>query len=104
MLTQSQTSLYYIVMQYILDLLQLLWSSVSPFVGVLIVIILTTVLIIIVKTLLRKKQAAPYYYQITSLILSLFGLFLVVLCMPISDDMKKQILSLLGPLQGWNGP
>ena len=97
-MTQSQTSLYYIVMQYILDLLQLLWSSVSPFVGVLIVIILTTVLIIIVKTLLRKKQAAPYYYQITSLILSLFGLFLVVLCMPISDDMKKQILSLLGLL------
>ena len=85
-------------MQYVLDGLRSLWSSVSPFVGILIVIILTTALIIMLKALLRKKQAAQYYYQITSLIVTLFGLFMLVLFLPISDDMKKQILSLLGVL------
>ncbi len=66
--------------------------------GVLIVILLTFVIVRVFKTLFRKKQTEPYYTQLTTLLIVLFGLFLVVLSLPISDDMKKQILSLLGLL------
>ncbi len=85
-------------MDYFLKTVQVLWSHLSPFVGTVIVIVFTALLLLSVRTLFRKKQAAPYYSQLTSLLVVLFGLFLVILFLPISDEMKKQILSLLGLL------
>ncbi len=85
-------------MDYVINAIATLWSHVSPFIGAVVAVILTSLLIFIVRILLRKKQAAPYYSQLTSLLAALFGIFLVILFLPISDEMKKQILSLLGVL------
>ena len=83
-------------MDHVLNIIANVWSHVLPFTGVAIVIVLIVLSILAVKTIFRKKQAEPYYYQTTSLMMALFGLFFIVLFLPISDDLKKQILSLLG--------
>ncbi|MBN2079263.1 MAG: mechanosensitive ion channel [Spirochaetes bacterium] len=85
-------------MEYVLEIIKSLWSAISPFTGIFIVIVLTIFVIQIVKTIFRKKQAEPYYTQLTTLLVVLFGLFLVVLFLPISNEMKKQILTLIGVL------
>ena len=86
------------VMGYILEILKSLWSAMSPFTGVAIVIVLTIGVIWTVKTIFRKKQSEPYYSQVATVLIVLFGLFLVVLFLPISNEMRKQILSLIGVL------
>ncbi len=80
------------------NILKSIWVSVSPFIGVFFIILLFTIIIILAKILFKKKQAETYYYQITSLLLVLFGLFLMVLFLPISGDIKKQILTMFGVL------
>ncbi len=85
-------------MEYMLETMRSLWSTISPFTGVVIVIVLTIVVVQIIRTILRKKQAEPYYSQVANILVVLFGLFLVVLFLPISHEMRKQILSLIGVL------
>jgi len=85
-------------MEYVLEIISSLWSAISPFTGVTIVIVLTIVFVWIIKTIFRKKQAEPYYSQVVTILIVLFGLFLVVLFLPISHEMRKQILSLIGVL------
>ncbi|MDA3831821.1 MAG: mechanosensitive ion channel, partial [Spirochaetales bacterium] len=85
-------------MEYVLEIIRSLWSAISPFTGMFIVIVLTIVLVQVFKTLFRKKQAEPYYSQVATLLIVLFGLLLVVLFLPISNEIKKQILSLIGVL------
>ena len=85
-------------MEYVLEIVRSLWSAISPFTGMFFVIVFTIVLVRIFKTLFKKKQAEPYYSQVATLLVVLFGLFLVVLFLPISNEMKKQILSLIGVL------
>lgn len=85
-------------MEYVLEIVRALWSAISPFTGIFIVIVLTIALVQVFKTIFRKKQTEPYYSQVATVFIVLFGLFLVVLFLPISNEMKKQILSLIGVL------
>lgn len=85
-------------MKDLYNLLDTIWSAASPYTGVLIVIVLTIVLVRVFKIIFRKKQAEPYYNQLASLLIVNFGMFLLVLFLPISNDMKKQILSIIGLL------
>lgn len=66
--------------------------------GVLIAVVLTIVIIQILRKIFQKKQAEPYYSQIAIILVVLFGLFFAVLFLPISPEMKKQIITLVGVL------
>jgi len=50
------------------------------------------------KILFKKKQVAQYISQSTNIFIVLFGLFLIILFMPVGMEIKKQILSMLGVL------
>lgn len=75
-----------------------IWELVAPYIGIINVIIITIVLFFIGKILFEKKHLAYYYYQIISVVIFLIGLLLAIVVSPMDDNIKKQILSLIGVL------
>ncbi len=81
-----------------MDFIKAIWSCVSPFLGLCAVIIVTFAVLFVAKKIFRKKNSAPHLFQITVFLVSLTGIVLAVLFLPVGNYFKTQVLGLLGVL------
>lgn len=81
-----------------MDIFISIWTFIKPFFGIINIIILILLLFFVSKILFEKKHIAYYYYQIISVTIFLIGLLLIIVVSPIDDNIKRQILSLIGVL------
>ncbi len=85
-----------------MSMLQRIYDIFEPFASAGLVLALTVILILAVRWMLarlhRGRPAASFTRQLMTMLLSLAGLLIVIMVLPISDDEQGQLLGLIGIL------
>lgn len=71
---------------------------ISPYAGLVFTFVIFCAVIIVTRVVVRKKQFSPYSRQVITGLIVLLGMFIGVLTLPVSNEARGQILSLMGIL------
>ena len=84
------------------EILRTIYGGLSPYIPTVIAVVLTIVIVLVARALIDRRAAgvagSSFRRQLVTMLLSFFGLLIVILVSPLSENSQGQLLSLIGIL------